>query len=147
MNTPTNADLTPVEALQKALAGEHAAVYLYGILGAHASKSRQPSLFAKLDSTYEGHRTARDELTVLISAQGEDPVAAQVSYELPGQVGSAEEIVATALTVERRMTLLYGELVGHTVGRQRSWAIGQLDRSALRELRFGARPSRFPGLS
>lgn len=140
-------ELTPVQALQKALAGEHAAVYLYGILGAHASKSRQPSLFAELESTYAGHRAARDDLTVLISAHDVEPVAAAVSYELPGTVGSSEQITATALTIERRMTLLYGELVGHTAGRQRSWAIGQLDRSALRELRFGARPSRFPGLT
>lgn len=140
-------DLSPVAALQRTLAGEHAAVYLYGILGAHASKSRQPTLFAELDATYAGHRAARDDLTRLISAQGEDPVAAEVSYELPGKVGSAGEITATALTIERRMTLLYGALVGHTAGRQRSWAIGQLDRSALRELRFGARPSPFPGLT
>lgn len=147
MNPRTSDDLTPVEALQKALAGEHAAVYLFGILGAHVSKSRQPTLFGELDSTYAGHRAARDELTVLVSAQGEEPVAAEVSYELPGKVGSSEEITATALIVERRMTLLYGELVGHTAGSQRSWAIGQLDRSALRELRFGARPSTFPGLT
>lgn len=140
-------DLTPVQALQKVLAGEHAAVYLYGILGAHASKSRQPSLFASLDSTYAGHRAARDELTVLITAHDQDPVAAEVSYEVPGTVGSAEEIEATALTIERRMTLLYGDLVAHTSGRERAWAIRQLDRSALRELRFGGRPGQFPGLT
>ena len=39
--------MTPVQALQKALAAEHAAVHLYGLLGAQSSKSRQPSLFAQ----------------------------------------------------------------------------------------------------
>ena len=56
--------MTPVEALQKALAAEHAAVHLYGLLGAQSSKSRQPVLFARLSQAYEAHRGSRDPATV-----------------------------------------------------------------------------------
>jgi hypothetical protein len=141
------AAVTPVEALQKALAAEHAAVHLYGILGAQSSKSRQPTLFRQLTSTYEEHRDARDRLTVLISAKGSDPVAAQVDYDLPGPTSTAAQIEAVARTLERRVTKTYGELVANTAGGDRRWAITALDASALRELEFGVAPSTFPGLS
>ncbi len=138
--------MTPVEALQKALAAEHAAVHLYGLLGAQSSKSRQPTLFGKLDRAYEAHRDLRDRLTVLVSAKGEDPVAAEVDYALPGVADSPARIVAVAGTIERRVTLTYGELVASTAGKDRAWAISALDASAVRELGFGVAPSHFPGL-
>jgi hypothetical protein len=138
--------VTPVQALQKALAAEHAALHLYGLLGAQSSKSRQPTLFSRLDRTYADHRAARDQLTVLVSAKGADPVAAKIDYEAPGPTGTAAEIEAVARTIEKRMTLTYGELVAHTAGADRQWAIRALDASALRELGFGVRPAQFPGL-
>ncbi len=138
--------MTPVEALQKALAAEHAAVHLYGVLGAQSSKSRQPMLFRQLTRTYEEHRDARDRLTVLISAKGTDPVAAEVDYDLPGPTSTATQIQAVARTIERRVTKTYGELVENTAAADRRWAISALDASALRELEFGIPPSAFPGL-
>ena len=128
--------MTPVEALQKALAAEHAAVHLYGLLGAQSSKSKQPVLFARLENAYEDHRAARDRLTVLVSAKGADPVAAKVDYEVPGPTSTPAQIEAVARTIERRVTRTYGELVGNTAGsrppmgdrgaRRRSRARGRL---------------------
>ena len=138
--------MTPLEALQKALAGEHAAMHVFGVLGAQASGSRQPALFQLLDSTYAIHRAARDELTVLVSAKGADPVAAEVSYDPPGRFGTAAQIRTTARTVEQRLTKVYAELVANTSGEDRRWAIGALDSSSLRELDFGGVPADFPGL-
>jgi hypothetical protein len=138
--------VTPVESLQKALAAEHAAVHLYGLLGAQSSKSQQPVLFARLNQTYAAHRDARDRLTVLVSAKGADPVAAQVDYEVPGPTTTAVQIEAVARTIERRVTRTYGELVANTAGSDRRWAITALDGSALREIGFGDKPANFPGL-
>jgi hypothetical protein len=138
--------VTPVQALQKALAAEHAAVFLYGILGARSSKSHQPALFRTLTSAFDAHRRTRDALSVLISAKGADPVAAEVDYAVPGSVGSPGQVQAVARTIERRVTRTYGELVAHTVGSDRTWAIGALDAAALRGLGFGVRPSDFPGI-
>ena len=139
--------MTPVQALQKALAAEHAAVHLYGLLGAQSSKSQQPTLFRTLDETYEAHRAARDQLTVLVNAKGRDPVAAKVDYVVPGPTSTPAQIEAVARTIERRVTRTYGELVANTAGSDRRWAIGALDASALREVAFGVEPSNFPGLS
>ncbi len=138
---------TPLEALQKALAAEHAAVHLYGLLGAQSSQSSQPSLFRRLTDAYEDHRTARDELTVLVSDKGADPVAAKVDYEVSGPTSTPAQIEKVARTVEGRVTLTYGELVANTAGSDRRWAIAALDASAAREIAFGAVPTDFPGLS
>lgn len=138
--------MTPVQALQKALAAEHVAVHLYGLLGAQSSKSRQPTLFDKLEQTYGAHRAARDQLTVLVTAKGADPVAAKVDYEVPGPTATAAQIEAVARTVERRVTRTYGELIANTAGSDRRWAITALDASALREVSFGTPPTHFPGL-
>lgn len=138
--------MTPVDALQKALAAEHAAVHLYGVLGGQASKSRQPTLFRRLDQAYEEHRDSRDRLTVLVSAKGQDPVAAEVDYAVPGPTSTPAQIESVARTIERRVTNTYGELVENTSGTDRRWAITALDASALRELTFGVAPSAFPGL-
>jgi hypothetical protein len=139
--------MTPVEALQKALAAEHAAVHLYGVLGGQASKSRNPVLFRRLDQAYEEHRASRDELSVLVSEKGADPVPAEVDYAVPGPTTTPAQIEGVARTVERRVTVTYGELVENTAGPDRRWAIGALDASALRELEFGVAPSDFPGLA
>jgi len=138
--------MTPVQALQKALAAEHAAVHLYGLLGAQSSKSRQPTLFSTLEETYEAHRTARDQLTVLVQAKGRDPVAAEVDYVVPGPTSTPAQIEAVARRIEHRVTRTYGELVANTAGSDRRWAITALDASALREVAFGVEPSDFPGL-
>ncbi len=138
--------MTPVQALQKALAAEHAAVHLYGLLGGQSSKSRQPSLFEQLERAYAAHRTARDRLTVLVTRNGADPVAAKVDYLVPGPTSTPAKIRAVARTLERRVTRTYGELVANTAAGERRWAIEALDASALRELSFGAQPSDFPGL-
>lgn len=138
--------MTPVQALQKTLAAEHAAVHLYGLLGAQASASRQPTLFARLDAAYGDHRDARDQLTEMVSAKGATPVAAKVDYEVPGDTSTPARIVAVARVVEGRVTQTYGELVANTAGRDRRWAIGALDAGALREVSFGAPPRDFPGL-
>ena len=139
--------MTPVEALQKALAAEHAAVHIYGLLGARLSQSEQPALFAALDRAYAEHRSARDRLTVLVTAKDTDPVAAQPDYEVPGPLTTASEIESAARTLESRITRTYGELVANTAGSDRRWAISALDASALREVGFGVAPSDFPGLT
>lgn len=138
--------MTPTQALQKALAAEHAAVFLYGVLGARTSGSRQPTLFAQLSAAFEQHRDKRDELTVLISAKGTDPVASLVDYRVPGSVATAAGVTGAARTIEQRVTRTYGELVANTSGTDRRWAITALEGSAVREASFGAATGNFPGL-
>jgi hypothetical protein len=139
--------MTPVEAQQATLAGEHAAVYLFGVLGAQASQSRQPALYARLLDAFRVHRKRRDQLTVVIAASGADPVAAEVSYDLPASMETAPELNDAALQVERRIARTYGQLVESTAGAERRWALVALDDSAVRQLEFRGTPEMFPGTS
>ena len=136
--------MTPAEAQQAALAGEHAAVYLFGVLGAQASQSRQPALYARLLDAFHVHRRRRDQLSVAIAAAGAEPVAAEVSYDLPA-LGTPAELNDAALQVERRIARTYGQLVESTAGAERRWALVALDDSAVRQLEFRGTPEMFPG--
>ncbi len=74
-----------VGALQAALAAEHAAVYGYGVAGAHLSGARQKA--AAQD--WQIHEASRDALAAMITARGAQPVAAAAAYRLPFRVNSA----------------------------------------------------------
>jgi hypothetical protein len=139
--------MTPLAAQQAALAGEHAAVYLFGVFGAQASQSRQPELYARLLDGFHVHRRRRDQLTVAIAAAGADPVASEVSYDLPAAMGTTSELNDAALQVERRIARTYGQLVESTAGAERRWALVALDDSAVRQLEFRGTPEMFPGTS
>jgi hypothetical protein len=134
-----------IDALQAALAGEHAAVYLTGVYGGQASKSRQPALYKALLDAYHAHRKERDELTVMITALGADPVAAKVAYDLPAAMTTTAELNDAALTVERRIVKTFGQLVENTAGAERRWALVALDNAAVRQLEFRGTPEMFPG--
>jgi hypothetical protein len=139
--------VTPLEAQQATLAGEHAAVYLYGVFGAQASQSRQPELYARLLAAFRTHRKRRDQLTVTIAGAGATPVAAEVSYDLPVAMSTAAELNDAALQVERRIARTYGQLIESTAGAERRWALVALDDSAVRQLEFRGTPEMFPGTS
>lgn len=139
--------MTPLEAQQAALAGEHAAVYLFGVFGAQASQSRQPALYARLLMAFRTHRKRRDQLTVTITGAGGAPVAAEVSYDLPASMSTPAELNDAALQVERRIARTYGQLVESTAGAERRWALVALDDSAVRQLEFRGTPEMFPGTS
>ena len=136
--------MTPLEAQQATLAGEHAAVYLLGVFGAQASQSRQPALYERLLDAFRVHRRRRDQLTATIAAAGATPVAAEVAYDLPA-MGTTPELNNAALQVERRIARTYGQLIESTTGAERRWALVALDDSAVRQLEFRGTPEMFPG--
>lgn len=137
--------MKPLEALQAALAGEHAAVYVYAVLGARTSESRSPALFADLDEAFRLHRRRRDWLAARIVAHGDTPVPAEVSYELPAPLASAGDVTKAALQVERRLAVVHGQLVASTSGAGRRWAIDVLADCAVRQLAFRGAPEMLPG--
>jgi len=137
--------MTPLQALQETLAGEHAAVYVYGVLGARVSASAHPSLAARLVSAYTTHRARRDRLTGMVAAAGGRPVAAAVSYRLPNAARTVAELTGSALVVERRCAAVYAAAVGSTAGPDRRWAVDALTDCAVRQLSLGGSPAPFPG--
>ena len=138
--------MTPVQALQQTLAAEHAALYVYGVLGARVPGSGQPALIALLTAAYTAHRGRRDQLTAMVRAAGGEPVAAELSYRLPNASRTAAQLRTGAAVIERRCAAVYAAAVGSTSRTDRQWAIGALTDAAVRELSFGGSPTAFPGV-
>lgn len=132
-------------ALQEVLAQEHAAVYLYGVLGGRTSSSEQPTLATALDDAYDGHVAARDTLIDRVVAAGAHPVGAAAAYALPSGIESASGVRAAALAIERRCAAAYLDRVSEVSGEDREVLVTGLGDAALRELAFGGRPQAFPG--
>jgi hypothetical protein len=132
--------------MQRALAGEHAAVYVYGVLGGRVSDSRSPALADQLAAAYAVHRGRRDQLTGLVRRAGADPVAADLSYQVPNAATTEAQLREAARTVEQRCAAVYADMVGSTSRADRAYAVRALTDTALRELTFGGRPTPYPGV-
>ena len=138
--------MSPREALQTALAAEHAALHVYGTLGARTSASASPTLFRDITAAYDAHRARRDQLTALVRDHGGEPVAAAPAYELPAPLDTPEAVARAALEIERRCEATYAWLVGQTAGTDRRFAISALTDAAVRALAFRGSPEIFPGM-
>ena len=138
--------MTPEEALQTTMAGEHAAVYVYGVLGGRVSSSSEPTLAAELRTAYTIHRGRRDQVVAMVRAADAEPVQAEVSYDLPTPAQTARQCRRAAAVVEQRCAAVYATAVGSTARANRQWAIDALTDAAVRGLTFGAEPTAFPGV-
>jgi hypothetical protein len=137
--------MTALDALQTTLAAEHAAVHLYGVLGARTSRSATPLLYDAMVDAYRAHRERRDVLSRLVRDEGAEPVAAEPTYEIPPRLDGVERVTAAALELEQRCAATYAWLVAQVVGGRRRWAVTALTDAAVRGLTFRGSPEIFPG--
>lgn len=92
-------------SLQAWLAGEHAAIYGYGVLGARLPARLRPAAVAALNA----HRGRRDALQALVAGRGLTPVAAAPAYDLPAPVRDAADALRLAIELEERLAVVsYG---------------------------------------
>jgi hypothetical protein len=131
-----------VGALQAALAAEHAAVYGYGVAGAHLSGARQKA--AAQD--WRIHEASRDALAAMITALGAQPVAAAAAYRLPFRVSSGRDAVSLAAFLEDRVATAYLGVVALTETRLRMFGARAVESAALRAAGWRGRTLAFPGL-
>ncbi|PSL01140.1 uncharacterized protein DUF4439 [Haloactinopolyspora alba] len=94
-------------AAQAVLAGEHACVYGYGVVGAHLPDDHDAARAA-----LRSHRARRDTLTRLVREAGAQPVVAEPAYTLPAPVTDESGAVRLATVLERRLATLYADLAG-----------------------------------
>ena len=139
-------DATVVAALQRTLAAEHAAIYTFGVLGGRAAVLGESPLRPALATAYDAHVARRDQLRLMVTAAGGDPVAAEAAYALPRALTTPAQITDEALRVERSCVSTYAALVAATTGADRGWAVATLAAGALSELTFGGAPQALPGL-
>jgi hypothetical protein len=132
-----------VPALQAALAAEQAAIFGYGVAGAHLSGSR----LAAAEKDWTGHNEARDALTAMISKAGPAPVAAQAFYQLPFPVHNATSAMALAAYLEDGVTRAYLGVVAVTDPRLRAFGALAMQGPAERAAYWRGGTQAFPGLA
>jgi hypothetical protein len=132
-----------VPALQAALAAEHAAIFGYGVAGAHLTGSS----LAAAERDWTAHSEARDTLAAMIARQGVAPAAAQAFYRLPFQVRDAADARALAAYLEDGVTRAYLGLVAVSDQRLRHFGAMAVQDAALRAASWRGSTQAFPGLS
>ncbi|MEO6712625.1 MAG: ferritin-like domain-containing protein [Mycobacteriales bacterium] len=94
---------TPTEALQLALAAEHATIWGYGVVGAQLSGREQPLARA----ADKAHRTRRDLLISALGSRVPSPPPTASSYELPFPVQDAASARRLAVHLEERLAAVW----------------------------------------
>jgi hypothetical protein len=139
-NAPPTATVVP--ALQTALAGEHAAIYGYGVVGSHLRGRAR----ARAESAYDVHRVRRDQLQQLIVERRATPVAASAAYRLPRPVENAADATLLATELEERLAAVWLDAVGDLDGQLRELAARVLQDVAVRAAFWRGGSVPFPGL-
>ncbi len=142
-HAPPAASPATLDALQSALAAEHAAVYGYGVVGANLTGSQM----AAATADWLAHQVARDTLEAMIRSRGGEPLAAAVAYQLPVTVRTPGEAAALAVLLEDRIAAAYLGLVGLSTAVLRRFGALQVQAAALRAAAWRGSTVAFPGLS
>ncbi|MFE0805310.1 DUF4439 domain-containing protein [Streptomyces sp. NPDC058812] len=132
-----------LDALQAALAAEHAAVYGYGVVGGRVGEERR----TEARTAYDAHRARRDALARKVRDLGGKPVAAAAGYALPFAVPDSAAAVRLAAELEERVAGVYSDLVRAAEGERRAAAAGALREAAVRAVRWRGGSVAFPGLA
>ncbi|MFB4300027.1 ferritin-like domain-containing protein [Actinomadura sp. NTSP31] len=142
---PADPAKSAAQAVQKALAAEHVAVYGYGVLGGRLRGTLQQTA----QTYWEAHRAQRDKLISILSVE---PVAAAAGYRLPVKVTSARSAARLAAALEDGVVPAYVALAGAPATDLRVFAADSAERAMARSARWranageGAPPDAFPGL-
>jgi hypothetical protein len=132
-----------VVALQAALDAENAAIYGYGVLGAHLTGRRQ----ATATAGWLAHQVARDRLESMLRSLGAQPAAAAVAYQLPVPVRDSAQAAALAVVLEDRMATAYLGLVAVGASAIREFGALQVRACALRAAAWRGSTVAFPGMT
>ena len=131
-----------VSALQAVLAAEDAAIFGYGVAGAHLAGASQTAA----EQDWTSHNEARDTLTAMISALGATPVAALAVYRLPFAVHDAASATALTARLEDGVTRAYLGLVVVADQRLRTFGALAMQAAAGRAAFWRGTTEPFPGL-
>ncbi|WP_337060973.1 DUF4439 domain-containing protein [Kineococcus sp. G2] len=135
----TAQDTAATEALQEVLAGEHAAVWCFGLIAARLDGEPRERAVAAIAA----HRDARDDVTALLRARGAEPVGAQAAYDAAAPTPQAATLLAAS--VEERLAAVHADLAAASRTDRALAAAGVL-RSARAARGWGGTTTNFPGL-
>ncbi len=128
------------ERLAAALRGEHAAIFAYGVIGAHLDAGT-----VELAQSAElAHRTRRDALIVRLASKGATPPPAEPTYALPYAVSDKAAALKLAVTIEERSAAIWRLVLPDTAGDERKLGLDALVDCATRATRFRAAATTTP---
>jgi hypothetical protein len=127
--------------LADALAGEHAAIYGYGVLGAHLTGSALDAARA----AEAAHRTRRDTLFVQLTGADQPAPAAAPAYTLPFAVTDQATAITLATQIEERTGTVWRAALPDVTGDRRGFALDALTDCALRAARWRRTAGQTPG--
>jgi Domain of unknown function (DUF4439) len=131
-----------LQVLQRALAGENAAVYGYGVAGAHLQGAGEQR--ARAADT--AHRARRDQLIGIIEAHRATPEPAAAAYRLPFDVRTPQDAALLATEIEDHLAAVWADAVGVLDAELRRLAAGALQETAVRAATWRGGSVPFPGL-
>jgi hypothetical protein len=131
-----------VAALQAALSAEYAAVYGYGVVGAHTSGAARIQALAAMT----WHQAQQPVLDARLVAAATKPVAADPAYVLPFRVTDPVTAVRLAAHLEDGVAAAYADLVAASDGADRLSAAQSLTSCAVRAATWTGLSVAFPGL-
>jgi len=130
-----------LDALQAALAGEHAAVWASGRAAGELSGGRRTQALKELDV----HRRERDDLSQQASALGSQPVDAAAAYIEPFPVDSPRAGRRLMADVNEALAATYADVAAASPPAARRSAVARSAAAAVRAIEWGAEPEAFPG--
>jgi hypothetical protein len=132
---------TEDDALQKALAAAHAAVWGYGVVGAAlGAAGRAPAATAEA-----AHRDVRDRVTALLEQRHVEPVGAQGGYTLPFPVLSAVDAAALGVVLEDGVATAWVRVLDQAAERStRELAVGVLSDAEVRAVAWRSAAGKTP---
>lgn len=130
------------DLLRTVLAAEHAAVYGYGIVGAHLTDGER----AFAGEAWNAHRANRDRLRLLLAGGGPSPAPAAPAYRLPFEVDGPQTAARLAARLEEGAIEAYVGLVAVSEPTLRRFASLAMQDCAGRATRWRRAAAAFPGL-
>ncbi len=123
----------PVDALQGALAAEHAAVWGYGVVGAVVADDLRGDVVA----VQQAHFVRRDDTAALVRSMGAEPVQASAGYALPSTVEDSPAALTLAALLEDGTATAWRYLLGATDDAEvRGTALASLTAAAVQAVRW-----------
>lgn len=132
--------MTSAETMQRWLALEHEAVWLYSVIGA-----RFDAVAERARTSYGKHRDLRDQLLSRLHQMNLEPVPTALAYDV-GRLRTTADARAAARRIEGEIAAMCLTLAGDSTGALRTYATVGLRRAALAEITWGGPPVAFPGM-
>lgn len=135
--------MAALDRVGAAVAGAHAAVYAYGLCGAHLSGAEGSRALAAMAE----HRVVRDRLAGIMTAGGATPPAAQAAYDPPVPVEGAAAARRVAALVEDRCAGQLAAAASELTGDERTFAARAAQECARRQVAWSGRAPVWSGSS